>query len=112
MEFLWSPWRYAYIASTGVKTSACVFCIEEDRTRDAERLILHRAVHNFIIMNLFPYTSGHLMIAPYAHLASVVDAPVEQTTEMMQLAKRAITALHNEYHPEGFNVGMNLGLVA
>src|ERR1041385_3399531 len=112
MELLWSPWRYDYIASAGVKPSACVFCIGEDRSHDAERLILYRGIHNFIILNLFPYTSGHLMIAPYAHIASVVDASTEQTTEMMELAKRAITALRSEYRPEGFNVGMNLGHVA
>ncbi len=112
MEFLWSPWRYAYIASAGTPISACVFCIGEDQTRDSERLVLYRGHHNFIILNMFPYTSGHLMIAPYAHIASIAESSADQTTEMMELAKRAITALKSEYRPEGFNVGMNLGLVA
>ena len=112
MEFLWSPWRYVYIASAGTPTSDCVFCIGEDQTKDSERLVLYRGLYNFVILNMFPYTSGHLMIAPYAHIASIEEASADQTTEMMELAKRAITALKNEYRPEGFNVGMNLGLVA
>ena len=114
MEFIWSPWRYTYLASTAAKDvpSSCVFCIGEDRSHDAERLILHRGSLNFVILNLFPYTSGHLMIAPYAHLSSIVRAAPEQTAEMMELAKKAIEALTDVYHPEGFNVGMNLGQVA
>ncbi|MBI4473790.1 MAG: HIT domain-containing protein [Acidobacteria bacterium] len=109
MEFLWSPWRYDYLASAGQKTSSCVFCIGEDSGADRERLIVWRGVHNFIILNLFPYTSGHLMIAPYAHPADVTHASAEQTSEMMELTKRAITTLRKTYSPEGFNVGMNLG---
>lgn len=97
------------MASAGQKLSSCVFCIGEDRSHDAERLILFRGTHNFIILNLFPYTSGHLMIAPYEHLAAVTSAKAEQTGEMMELMKRAINTLENVYHPEGFNVGMNLG---
>ena len=112
MEFIWSPWRYDYMASAGKKTTSCVFCITEDRTSDAERLILYRGTHNFLILNLFPYTSGHLMVAPYAHLSSVVDASTDQTAEMMELSKRAIQALTELYHPEGFNLGMNLGQCA
>lgn len=114
MEFIWSPWRYAYLASAVAKDapSSCVFCIGEDRSHDAERLIVYRGNLNFIILNLFPYTSGHLMIAPYAHLSSIVRAAPEQTAEMMELAKKAIDALTEVYHPEGFNIGMNLGQVA
>ena len=112
MEFLWSPWRYAYIASAGTQAPDCVFCIGEDQAQDAKRLVLYRGLHNFIILNLFPYTAGHMMIVPYAHLASPVDAPAEQSNEMTQLAKRCIRSLQSEYRPEGFNIGMNLGLVA
>ena len=114
MEFIWSPWRYDYMASEGSRDEPrpCVFCIGEDQTQDDARLVLYRGTQNFIILNLFPYTSGHLMIAPYAHLRSVVDASREQTCEMMDLAKRAITALSHVYGPEGFNIGMNLGHVA
>jgi ATP adenylyltransferase len=112
MDFLWSPWRYDYIASAGKKPSSCVFCIGEDQTGDLDRLVLHRGQSCFIILNLFPYTSGHLMIAPYEHLNSVVHASTEQTSELMELTKRSIQGLTEVYQPEGFNVGMNLGHVA
>ena len=109
MEFVWSPWRYDYMASVGKKTTSCVFCIGEDASADADRLIVHRGAHNFVILNLFPYTSGHFMVAPYAHLARFDEAAAEQTAEMMLLAQRGIRALKQLYHPEGFNMGMNLG---
>ncbi len=112
MEFIWSPWRYDYMASVGKTSSSCVFCIGEDQTKDADRLVLHRGLHNFVILNLFPYTSGHLMVAPYAHLSTIVEASADQTNEMMELSKNAIAALTAIYRPEGFNVGMNLGHVA
>jgi len=114
MDFLWSPWRYAYIASAGQngKAASCVLCIGDDPAHDRDRLVVHRGNRNFIILNLFPYTSGHLMVAPYEHLSSVVDASTEQTAEMMDLAKRAIATLTRVYDPQGYNVGMNLGHVA
>ncbi len=114
MDFIWSPWRYTYMASAGKaeQLPSCVFCIGEDRTQDAGRLVLHRGIHNFVILNLFPYTSGHLMVMPYAHLGSIVYSSTEQTAELMDLTKRAIKALTSVYHPEGFNLGMNLGHVA
>jgi len=109
MEYLWSPWRYDYIASAGKKPSTCVFCVGEDQSLDEERLILFRGTHNFLILNLFPYTSGHLMVAPYAHIAELQESVTEQTAEMMDLARRAVRALKQVYGPEGFNIGMNLG---
>jgi ATP adenylyltransferase len=114
MEFIWSPWRYDYLASGGKKTDSCVFCIGEDRSpeKDAERLIVFRGIYNFIILNLFPYTSGHLMIAPYEHRDTIVGTNPEQPSEMMDLAKRSIVALQKVYRPDGFNLGMNLGAAA
>ena len=112
MEFIWSPWRYDYLASHGERRPACVFCVGEDSSRDAERLVVLRAEHNFVILNLFPYTSGHLMVAPYEHLSTIVDAKTAQLSEMMDLSKRAITALQKTYRPDGFNIGMNLGEAA
>jgi len=112
MDFIWSPWRYAYLASGGRKPSSCVFCVHEDRSRDEERLVVFRGIHNFIILNLFPYTSGHVMVAPYEHLDAITSAKPEQLTEMMQLCQRTITALEKLYRPEGFNLGMNLGIAA
>ncbi len=112
MDFIWSPWRYDYLASGGQKPASCVFCVSEDRSRDAERLIVFRGTHNFMILNLFPYTSGHLMVAPYAHRDTISGADPLQLSEMMQLAQRSIAALQKLYRPDGFNVGMNLGTAA
>src|SRR4030095_11713872 len=109
MEFVWSPWRYDYIASTGRKTTSCVFCIGEDPSQDASRLVLYRGSLNFVILNLFPYTSGHFMVAPFVHIARFDEAQSEQLAEMMELAQRGMRALTSVYRPEGFNMGMNLG---
>ena len=108
MDHLWSPWRYKYIASAD-KTDECVFCRIDREQKDVENFVVHRANLNFIVLNLFPYTSGHLMIVPYAHKASLVDFDPATTTEMLELAKRSQLALEAEYHPDGFNIGMNLG---
>jgi ATP adenylyltransferase len=112
MDFIWSPWRYDYLASGAKKASSCVFCIGEDSSQDAERLVVFRGIHNFIILNLFPYASGHTMVAPYEHLDTIAAAKPEQLSEMMQLAQRLIGALEKLYRPEGFNLGMNLGHAA
>lgn len=109
MENLWSPWRYDYMASVGATPISCPFCVDTDTSQDKARLIVHRARHNFIILNLYPYTLGHFMIVPYPHTSNFDAAPSEQTAEMMVLAQRGMGALRRLYHPEGFNVGMNLG---
>jgi len=109
MEFVWSPWRYDYIASAGKPPSSCVFCLGEDPSSDADRLVVFRGVHNFVILNLFPYTSGHFMVAPFAHMARFEDAVAPQIAEMMERAQRGMRALQTLYKPEGFNMGMNLG---
>jgi ATP adenylyltransferase len=107
MEHIWSPWRYKYIASAD-KVEGCVFCRARDG-RDQDFLIVYRGRLNFIILNLYPYTSGHLMIVPYEHTDSLAGVSQETTAEMMELAKRAQSSLEAEYHPDGFNIGMNLG---
>src|SRR3989442_431945 len=109
MDFIWSPWRYDYLASGGIRPSSCVFCVGEDPSNDAERLIVFRGIHNFIILNLFPYTSGHVMVAPYEHLDTIARAKADQLSEMMQLSQKAVAALQKLYGPQGFNLGMNLG---
>ena len=108
MDHVWSPWRYTYIA-TADRQQGCVLCQIAQENKDAENFVVHRARLNFIILNLFPYTSGHLMIVPYEHQASLAEIDEATTTEMIELAKRAQTALEAEYHPDGFNIGMNLG---
>ena len=111
MDFLWSPWRYAYVSSaTG--SASCVFCVSESVESDADRLILYRGQFNFVVMNLFPYTSGHLMVVPYVHVGKLTDTDPEHMDEMTALSRRAVAVLEEAYHPEGFNIGMNLGYCA
>jgi ATP adenylyltransferase len=92
---------------------SCIFCEAfQNPVHDEENFVLHRAAHNFIILNLYPYISGHLMIAPNGHLDELALAPKETTDEMMDLAKRCQTALREVYNPDGFNLGMNVGRAA
>ncbi len=116
MERLWSPWRSEYIAGTGTDMSVgqpCIFCeAHKNPAHDEKNFVLYRGVHNFVILNLYPYISGHLMIAPYAHLGELDRAGKDETDEMMDLTKRCQTALREVYHPQGFNMGMNLGRAA
>lgn len=113
MDRLWSPWRYDYIASGGTDNSEnrrCVFCsIHSDPQHDDVNFVLHRASHCFVVLNLYPYISGHLLIVPNEHIAELDVAKKETTDELMDLAKRCQTALRAVYKPAGFNLGMNLG---
>lgn len=111
MDYIWSPWRYRYVADAS-KDDRCVFCRALEANDDKQTLIVHRAEKNFIILNRYPYTSGHVMIVPYAHSADLVATPPEVLTEMMVLAQRVQKALADTYHPEGYNLGMNLGRAA
>src|ERR1700674_2817863 len=111
MDYLWTPWRYSYIAA-GVKDDRCIFCDAAEARDDAQSLIVLRAEKNFVILNRFPYTSGHVMVVPYAHAADLSAADPETLAEMMRLAQRVEMALGTTYHPEGYNIGMNLGRAA
>jgi ATP adenylyltransferase len=117
MDVLWSPWRYDYIKSSAPpeqgQIALCVFCeLLNGAGRDEEKFILHRAAHNFVVLNIYPYISGHLLIVPYPHIAELDGAPKEVTDEMMDLTKHCQTALRETYRPHGFNLGMNLGRAA
>ncbi|HYG99498.1 MAG TPA: HIT domain-containing protein [Terriglobales bacterium] len=111
MDYLWTPWRYAYV-STADKAPGCVFCGKLLECDDRESLIIHRGEHNFIVLNKFPYTSGHVMIVPYAHLDELRKLPAEAAQEMMTLTQKLETVLRDVYHPDGINVGMNIGKAA
>lgn len=115
MDILWNPWRYEYIKSGDQKTpdSNCVFCkILKSPANDEEKFILHRAGFNFVILNIYPYISGHLMIVPYEHLADLDKADKQTTDEMMDLAKKCQSILREVYNPNGMNLGMNFGKAA
>lgn len=111
MDLLWSPWRYDYITGSGAaRTGGCVFCdILNNSATDEENYILKRAEFNFVILNIYPYGTGHLLIVPFAHIAEIDKADKRTTDEMMDLTKSAQTALGEVYAPHGFNLGMNLG---
>jgi ATP adenylyltransferase len=108
MDRLWSPWRYAYVSSAGDQTS-CIFCDKRSGDRDEENLVVHRGDRNFVLLNLYPYNNGHLMIAPYAHVATLEEADAETLVEMMRLTRRAEAVLRALYRPQGMNIGMNIG---
>ena len=110
MDYLWTPWRYAYI-STASKVEGCVFC-ELPKKSDEEALIVYRAKHCFIILNAFPYTSGHVMVVPFAHLDRLDKLPGEAAHEMMDLSQKMETVLRTTYKPDGINLGMNIGAAA
>lgn len=114
MDVLWSPWRYDYItASDAAKISGCVFCdILNNSATDEENFILRRAEFNFVILNIYPYTTGHLIVLPYEHLASPDQASKDVTDELMDLVKLSTAAINEVYTPDGINMGMNLGKAA
>jgi ATP adenylyltransferase len=111
MDYLWTPWRYAYVSATE-KTTGCVFCNAAKEIDDEKARIVHRAEHCFIILNAFPYTPGHVMIVPYAHLDELQKLPAAAAQEMMMLSQRMETVLRSLYHPDGVNLGMNIGKAA
>jgi ATP adenylyltransferase len=111
MDYLWTPWRYSYIAA-GEKDDRCIFCDAAEARDDAQSLIVLRAKKNFVILNRYPYTSGHVMVVPYAHQATLTASEPETLAEMMALAQRIQRVLESLYRPDGYNVGMNIGRAA
>ncbi|MEO8091338.1 MAG: HIT domain-containing protein [bacterium] len=110
---IWAPWRLAYVTDAS-KDSAdeCIFCAKPAESDDQANLIVHRGDRCFVILNLYPYTNGHLMVAPFEHVASITALDTETTAEIMALAQRAMSALEERYEPHGYNVGFNQGRVA
>ena len=111
MKVVWAPWRMAYIKQAR-KPARCIFCSKARERRDAANLLLHRGRHGFVMMNLFPYNSGHLMVAPYAHVNSPESLSADAALDLIRLTNLSLRALRAAIRPEGFNVGMNLGRVS
>jgi ATP adenylyltransferase len=110
---IWAPWRLAYVKDASKDNEEeCIFCAKPAADDDVASLIVHRGADCFVILNLFPYTNGHLMVAPYDHIDRIQDLPAETLTEMMSLAQRAMSRLEEVYEPHGYNVGFNQGRVA
>lgn len=108
MEHLWSPWRYQYVTTARAGT-ACIFCDLATAQNDADALVVHRAKHNFIVLNRYPYTAGHLMVVPYQHVDSLEGCSEETLGELILLARDSQRHLREIYKPDGFNLGLNLG---
>jgi ATP adenylyltransferase len=111
MDRLWSPWRYQYVSSTPA-ANECIFCQKAAENKDAENYVVWRGRHNFVLLNLYPYTNGHLMVAPYEHVARLEDAAQETVIELMLITRQAEKHLRAIYRPDGLNLGMNLGRAA
>jgi len=113
MKQLWAPWRMTYLqCKDDTPEEGCVFCVIDKDIEDRERLILCRGRLAFVMMNKYPYTNGHLLIAPYRHLGDIADLSAEEVAEMHHLLVRAKNALQHCIMPQGFNVGINLGRIA
>jgi ATP adenylyltransferase len=113
MDYIWTPWRYQYMkeAASG-RPVECIFCEAATRKDDAETLVVYRGANSFIILNRYPYTSGHVMVVPYAHVPDLAGCDRATLDEMMQLAQRVEGAFRQTYSPDGMNLGMNLGRAA
>ncbi|ABN70072.1 histidine triad (HIT) protein [Staphylothermus marinus F1] len=110
-RILWNPWRYEYIRSTLKPKRICIFC-ELPKKKDNEAYIVYRGKYSYVVLNAYPYNSGHLLIVPYKHTPSIEDLEPEILTEMIELLNRSIKALRKSFTPDGFNIGLNIGRAA
>jgi len=111
MDYLWTPWRYAYITAAK-EAQGCVFCHIRDAGEDRKAWIVYRGRYCYVSLNAFPYTSGHVLIIPYEHLDELQKLSRDSAQEMMNLSQRTETILRSLYHPDGINLGMNIGSAA
>ncbi len=109
-ERLWAPWRLEYVA--GGEQSGCIFCDQPGLDDDDAALMVHRGERACVMMNLYPYANGHMMVAPYRHLAEPGALDEAERAEMWRLLDHAVAALRTAFAPDGFNCGINLGRVA
>lgn len=111
MDHLWTPWRSKYIQGPRGNIN-CIFCTAADGKEDDKTLVVHRGEHCFVLLNRYPYTAGHAMVAPYVHVSRLTQADDAVTAEMMRLARRLERIVDQLYHPNGMNLGLNLGEAA
>ena len=108
MKSLWAPWRIKFILEA-LKIPGCVFCKASKESDDTKNLIVHRSKHSFTILNKYPYNSGHIMVVPFRHSGDFSALTDEELLDMHKEIRRAVKALQETMHPQGFNIGMNLG---
>lgn len=112
LDKLWAPWRMEYIRDIHQKDGGCIFCVKPKEDGDRENLILFRGKKNFVIMNRYPYNNGHLMVVPYKHASDSSDLGDAAALEMWKLTNKCKDVLTKAFHPDGFNIGMNIGRTA
>jgi len=110
MKQIWAPWRVEYVRME--KPEGCILCEKPGQDNDALNYILYRGDKNFVIMNIYPYNPGHLMVAPYRHIANLEELTDEELGEHFQIVNRGIKLLRRVFNPGGFNIGINMGKVA
>lgn len=110
MEHLWAPWRIEYLQRA--PETGCILCQKPSEDNDEANLILYRGQYNFVILNAFPYNPGHLMIAPYRHIADLQHSTDEEARELFGIVKRSLELLREVLKPVGFNIGLNMGKAA
>ncbi|MBA7696782.1 AP-4-A phosphorylase [subsurface metagenome] len=110
MEQIWAPWRIKYIQME--KPEGCILCEKPGQNNDVQNYILYRGSKNFIMMNSYPYNPGHLMVAPYRHVASLDELTDDERNEHFEIVSRSIRLLRQVFNPGGFNIGINMGKVA
>jgi len=111
MKHLWSPWRMKYIQAIK-KEDGCIFCKIQKMPDNKENLIVFRGEASFVVMNRYPYTSGHILVIPYNHKPNLEVLDAETRAEMMEMVTRSMRVLRRKYHPQGFNMGANIGEAA
>lgn len=111
MDPLFTPWRMKYIQENQPENE-CIFCLAAESQEDEKHLVFYRGTHVYLILNRYPYTSGHVMCVPYSHASRLDKLTQAARTEMMELVNRSIEVLESVYEPDGFNVGLNLGEAA
>jgi len=112
MKRLWAPWRIEFIKRAHLKPKGCIFCELPKKGLNKDNLVLFKGEHSFVIMNRYPYVSGHLMVIPHRHTCDFSSLSAAEHTEMGQLLSWCSTILKKEMHAHGFNIGMNLGEAA
>lgn len=113
MEHLYAPWRMKYISSAqNKKSEECIFCAKLRGNQDREEYVVYRGQSAFVVMNIYPYNTGHLMIVPHQHIGDLASVPAKAQAEMMHLAGYFTELLKETLRPDGFNIGLNLGKAA
>jgi ATP adenylyltransferase len=111
MDYLWTPWRYAYVTGED-KPTGCIFCNLPKLNDDKQARIVYRGESCYVVLNTYPYTPGHVMVVPFAHLDELQKLPVETAHELMDLSQKMERILRSLYKPDGVNLGMNIGAAA